>query len=328
MPAFAGVLAAPIYSVNPLWATNLIIAVFAVVVIGGMGSIMGSIVTGFALGVIEGLTKVFYPRGLGHRGLRDHGDRAADPAGWPVRKGGLMIGCQRTGSRSRWSRHRAAHGRADRGLPASLYPVFLMQVLCFALFACAFNLLIGYVGLLSFGHAAFFGMGAYVAALDDEVLGLDAASSAIIARRRRPAAVLGLVLGYLAIRRQGIYFAMITLALAQMVYFFCLEAPFTGGEDGIQPVPRGHLFGVIDLGNDMAMYCCRARRCSWSASCCPPHHPFAVRPGAEGDPRERAARHLARLPHRPLQADRLRAVGGARRRCRRHQGAGLPVSPR
>ena len=136
--------------------------------------------------------------------------------------------------------------------PYVLYPVFLMRVLCIALFACAFNLMIGYVGLLSFGHAAFFGMGAYVAAWTMKFWHVDAVVAILLGGAT--GAVLGLFLGYLAIRRSGIYFAMITLALAQMVYFFCLEAPFTGGEDGIQQVPRGHLFGVINLNDDMAMY--------------------------------------------------------------------------
>ena len=136
--------------------------------------------------------------------------------------------------------------------PFVLYPVFLMRVLTAALFACAFNLMIGYVGLLSFGQAAFFGMGSYLAAWAMKAWHVDAIVAIIIGGLT--GAVLGLVLGYLAIRRSGIYFAMITLALAQMVYFFCLEAPFTGGEDGIQQVPRGHLFGVINLNNDMAMY--------------------------------------------------------------------------
>jgi branched-chain amino acid transport system permease protein len=136
--------------------------------------------------------------------------------------------------------------------PYILYPVFLMRLLCVALFACAFNLMIGYVGLLSFGHAAFYGMGAYIAAWTMKFWHVDAAVAIIFGGLT--GAGLGLVLGYLAIRRSGIYFAMITLALAQMVYFFCLEAPFTGGEDGIQQVPRGHLFGFINLSNDMTMY--------------------------------------------------------------------------
>jgi branched-chain amino acid transport system permease protein len=137
-------------------------------------------------------------------------------------------------------------------LPFVLYPVFLMRVLCAALFACAFNLMLGYVGLLSFGHAAFYGMGSYIAAWTMKYWHIDAFFA--IALGGLTGAALGLVLGYLAIRRSGIYFAMITLALAQMVYFFCLQAPFTGGEDGIQQVPRGHLFGVINLNNDMNMY--------------------------------------------------------------------------
>ena len=156
-------------------------------------------------------------------------------------------------------------------LPAFVYPVFLMKALCFALFACAFNLLIGYVGLLSFGHALFFGWASYTAAhlakvgkitvplwvgswewftiplppLPPELAILGGAAVA---------AVLGLIVGSIAIRRQGIYFAMITLALAQMMYFFAVQAPFTHGEDGIQAVPRGKLFGFLNLGEQMIMY--------------------------------------------------------------------------
>lgn len=136
--------------------------------------------------------------------------------------------------------------------PLVAYPVFLMKVMCFALFACAFNLLIGYVGLLSFGHAMFFGIAAYTSAHAAKVWGFTPELAILFATVC--AALLGLVVGSLAIRRQGIYFAMITLALAQMVYFFSLQAPFTGGEDGIQAVPRGRLFGLIDLSNELAMY--------------------------------------------------------------------------
>ena len=136
--------------------------------------------------------------------------------------------------------------------PFFLYPVFLMKLLCFAIFACAFNLLIGYVGLTSFGHAAYFGMGGYIAAHSAKVWGLTPELSIIVGALL--AGVQGAIFGWIAIRRQGIYFAMITLALAQMIYFFCLQAPFTGGEDGIQAVPRGNLFGVISLANDMTMY--------------------------------------------------------------------------
>jgi branched-chain amino acid transport system permease protein len=136
--------------------------------------------------------------------------------------------------------------------PLFIYPVLMMKILCFALFACAFNLLIGYVGLLSFGHALYFGWASYVSAYVAKSWGLTP-ELAIIAGTLVGAG-LGLVAGAIAIRRQGIYFAMITLALAQMMYFFAIQAPFTGGEDGIQSVPRGHLFGLIDLSNPTAMY--------------------------------------------------------------------------
>jgi len=136
--------------------------------------------------------------------------------------------------------------------PFLLYPVFLMKLLCFALFAMAFNLLIGYVGLLSFGHAAYFGMGGYIAGHAAKAWGLTPELSIIAGGL--VAGLLGVAAGWLAIRRQGIYFAMITLALAQMVYFFCVQAPFTGGEDGIQAIPRGKLLGVIPLDPDMNMY--------------------------------------------------------------------------
>jgi branched-chain amino acid transport system permease protein len=137
-------------------------------------------------------------------------------------------------------------------LPFIAYPVFLMQALCFALFACAFNLLIGYVGLVSFGHALYFGWASYLAAYAAKVWALPPEVAILVGTAT--AAVLGIIAGGVAIRRQGIYFAMITLALAQMMYFFALRAPFTGGEDGIQSVPRGRLFGYFDLSNEMTMY--------------------------------------------------------------------------
>ena len=136
--------------------------------------------------------------------------------------------------------------------PAVIYPVFLMKVMCFALFASAFNLLLGYVGLLSFGHAMFLGMAGYTAAHAAKVWGLTP-ELAILAGVAA-SSTLGVLSGLIAIRRQGIYFAMITLALAQMIFFFCLQAPFTHGEDGIQAVPRGKLFGFIDLSDVKAMY--------------------------------------------------------------------------
>jgi branched-chain amino acid transport system permease protein len=136
--------------------------------------------------------------------------------------------------------------------PAFAYPVFLMKVLCFALFACAFNLLIGYVGLLSFGHALFFGWASYASAHAAKVWGFT--PELAILTGTATAAVLGIVVGAVAIRRQGIYFAMITLALAQMMFFFAVQAPFTHGEDGIQAVPRGRLFGLINLADQTNMY--------------------------------------------------------------------------
>jgi branched-chain amino acid transport system permease protein len=136
--------------------------------------------------------------------------------------------------------------------PSFAYPIFLMKALCFAVFACAFNLLIGYVGLLSFGHALFFGWASYVSAHAAKEWGVP--PELAIMAGTATGAVFGLVAGALAIRRQGIYFAMITLALAQMMYFFAIQAPFTHGEDGIQAVPRGKLFGFIDLADPMNMY--------------------------------------------------------------------------
>src|SRR4051812_23470435 len=136
--------------------------------------------------------------------------------------------------------------------PLVLYPVFLMKVMCFALFACAFNLLIGFGGLLSFGHAMFLGTAGYASAHAAKVWGFPPELAILCGTGA--AVLLGAVTGWLAIRRQGIYFAMITLALAQMLYFFYLQTPFTGGEDGIQAVPRGRLFGFIDLSSIWAMY--------------------------------------------------------------------------
>ncbi|MFA1623478.1 branched-chain amino acid ABC transporter permease [Rhizobium mongolense] len=136
--------------------------------------------------------------------------------------------------------------------PFFFYPIFLMKLLCFALFACAFNLLLGYTGLLSFGHATFFGGAAYFTAYTVKAWGVPPELGILIGVAG--AALLGLVMGYLAIRRQGIYFAMITLALSQMFFFFCLQAEFTEGEDGIQSVPRGYLFGLIDLNSSTSMY--------------------------------------------------------------------------
>lgn len=136
--------------------------------------------------------------------------------------------------------------------PFFVYPLFLMKALCFALFACAFNLLIGYVGLLSFGHAVFLGSAGYTSAYAAKSWGWP--PELAIVSGTAVAAALGVLIGALAIRSKGIYFANITLALAQMIYFFCVQAKFTGGEDGIQAVPRGVLLGVLDLRNVLSMY--------------------------------------------------------------------------
>jgi len=136
--------------------------------------------------------------------------------------------------------------------PFFIYPLFLMKALCFALFACAFNLLIGYVGLLSFGHAAFLGSAGYTSAYAAKAWGWPPELAILMGTAT--AAALGLAIGALAIRSKGIYFANITLALAQMVYFFCVQAKFTGGEDGIQAVPRGTFLGLLDLRSIMTMY--------------------------------------------------------------------------
>jgi branched-chain amino acid transport system permease protein len=261
LAALAGVMAAPIYQANAQMGADVIIVVFAVVVIGGMGSIMGAIVSGFALGLIEGLTKVFYPEAsttivfivmvlvllvrpaglFGNALLASHsqgaGSGALIQAKLPIKVFNAL-----------------AFGAAIFMLvaPAFIYPVFLMKVLCFALFAGAFNLLLGYGGMLSFGHAAFYGAASYVTAYCVKQFGFDPLAG--ILAGAAVSGVLGVLFGYLSIRRQGIYFSMITLSLAQMIYFFAVQAPFTGGDEGIQAVPRGNLFGVVSLANTTVMY--------------------------------------------------------------------------
>ena len=228
--------------------------------------------------------------------------------------------------------------------PLAVYPVFLMKVLCFALFACAFNLLVGYVGLLSFGHAMFFGFAAYVAGHLAKVgtvqlpIGIPflwrtwltiplpplTPELAILAGTL-VAALLGLIVGLIAIRRQGIYFAMVTLALAQMVYL-PVRAGAVHGRRGRHPgdPARAHA-GRSRRAQRLRLLLRRAGDLLRRLPRHLPHHPFAVRPGAQGDPRERGACDLAGLCGGPLQADRLRAVGGARRSRRRHQGHGVPA---
>ncbi|CAJ8585855.1 branched chain amino acid ABC transporter permease [Burkholderia pseudomallei] len=247
LAAFAGVLAAPVIQVSPLMGQPMIITVFAVVVIGGMGSILGSIVTGLMLGVVEGLTRVFYPEASATVVFVIMAIvlliRPAGLFGRFVRQGKMM-------------QRKALYGLLLLGLLVApfvgAYPVFVMKVLCFALFAAAFNLLIGFTGLLSFGHAMFLATAGYVTGYAMQSLGT--APELGVLAGTAAATLLGLVVGLFAIRRQGIYFAMITLAFAQMVYFIYLQAPFTHGEDGLQGVPRGRLFGLVDLSSDLALY--------------------------------------------------------------------------
>ncbi len=259
LAGLAGVLAAPIYQVSPLMGQNLIVTIFAVVVIGGMGSIFGAIVSGFVLGLLEGLTRVVYPEGSSvvvfifmalvllfkQQGLFGK----SSGHGAPLASAGER---HDTHVRSRELSVFIVLLALGLVAPFVLYPIFVMKVLCFALFACAYNLLFGYVGLLAFGHAAFFGGAAYVAAHAAKVWGLNPEVAILLGTAM--ATLLGGAIGWLAIKRQGLYFAMITLALAQIVYFYAIQAGWTKGEDGIQTGPRGMLFGVIDLNQPMAMY--------------------------------------------------------------------------
>jgi branched-chain amino acid transport system permease protein len=258
LAGLAGVMAAPIYQVSPQMGQSIIITIFAVVVIGGMGSIFGAIVSGLMLGLIEGLTKVFYPEasttvifvimtivlifrpaGLFGRETSVHtvADMSSGRAGSILENGRL------------WLLILAGIGAV---LPFVVYPIFGMKILCLALFACAYNLVFGYVGLLAFGHAAFYGTAAYVTAHAAVAWGLPPELSILLGVF--VSTIIGALFGWLAIRRQGLYFAMITLALAQVVYFYVVQSGWTHGEDGIQSVPRGTLFGVIDLSKTFNMY--------------------------------------------------------------------------
>jgi len=258
LAGLAGVMAAPIYQVSPQMGQNMVVVVFAVVVIGGMGSIFGAIISGLALGMIEGLTKVFYPQAASTViFLIMAVILIFRPAGLFGRDTAVHSGTDVVTARSDsilengrlWLIVLAVVGTI---VPFVIYPVFAMKVLCLALFAGAYNLIFGYVGLLAFGHAAFYGSSAYVAAHAAAVWGLPPELS--ILSGVAVATALGALFGWLAIRRAGLYFAMITLALAQIVYFYVLQAPWTHGEDGIQSVPRGRLFGLVDLNDPLAMY--------------------------------------------------------------------------
>lgn len=261
LAAFAGALSAPLFQVTSTMGQHLIIVIFAIVVIGGMGSIKGAIITGFALGICEGLVKFFYPPAAGltvfvlmvlvllvrPEGL--FGGGASAPIG--ATNGDI------TTSRIRYSRATVVATMAGiivlvALLPFLVYPLAAVNLLCMVLFAAAFNLLLGFVGLASFGHAAFFGLAAYTAAYSVKTWGFTAEAALILAMVF--ASLLGLAMGFLAIRRKGIYFAMITLALAEMFYFICLRVPLTGGDEGIQGVPPARLFGIVPLDAPIVKY--------------------------------------------------------------------------
>ena len=263
LAGLAGVFAAPIYNVSPTMGSNLIIVIFAVVVIGGMGSIKGAIITGYLLGLAEGLMRYYYPP-------------LSDTVVFIIMAGVLLIKPAGLFGKGVISQHSAAAMESRAGIEAKklraglswvllavsmaalvaapfvMYPVFLIKVLCFAVAASAVNLLLGYMGVLSFGHAMFFGFSAYVAGHLAKAWGMS--PELAILGATLASVVLGSIVGLIAIRLQGIYFAMSTLALAQMVYFFCLQVPFTNGEDGIQAIPRGVAFGVWDLKSDLSAY--------------------------------------------------------------------------
>jgi branched-chain amino acid transport system permease protein len=262
LAGLAGVFAAPIYNVSPTMGSNLIVIIFAVVVIGGMGSIKGAILTGYLLGLTEGLVRYYYPP------LSDTVVFIIMAAVLLIKPAGLFgkgviaqhAGTALGGPAPRLTRLRpplawvllALSLAGLAAAPFVVYPLFLIKVLCFAVAASAVNLLLGYMGVLSFGHAMFFGFSAYVAGHLAKAWGF--APEWAILGATLVSVVLGTVVGLVAIRMQGIYFAMCTLALAQLVYFFCLQAPFTGGEDGIQDIPRGVAFGVWDLKSDVSTY--------------------------------------------------------------------------
>ena len=258
LAGFAGVLAAPILQVNPTMGADILIVIFAVVVIGGLGSIKGAIIAGFAAGILEGLTKAFYPEAsttvvfllmalvliVYPTGLFGSKVQAAHTSV-------ALPTLSRDTPLVRWALF-GAMAAALIVAPLFAYPAFLMKAMTYGLFACAFNLMAGYGKLVSFGHAMFLGTAGYVTAYAAKMWGLPP-ELAILAGTGC-AALLGLVAGWLCTRSSGVYFAMISLAFAQMVYFVALQLPQTGGEDGIQSVPRGVLFGLFDLSNPTTLY--------------------------------------------------------------------------
>jgi branched-chain amino acid transport system permease protein len=266
LAGLAGGLAAPIYQVSPLMGSDILLVVFAIIVVGGMGSIRGTILSGYGLALIESVTQALYPQAANMAvfafmclvlAVRPKGLFGISV----VRRhqfSGIRLPLQRCGTaRSRSNVVRnclsvVGVAFAVVALPCIFYPIYLVKILCFAIFATSFNFLLGFAGIVSFGQAALFGTAAYVTAQGLKVWALP--PELALSLGVGAAVVLGLVMGALAIRRRGIYQAMITLAVAQMVYFAFLQADFVHGEDGIQAVPRGRLFGLVDLRDDRAVY--------------------------------------------------------------------------
>jgi len=312
-PHWAGVLAAPVIQITPLMGSNLIIVVFAVVVIGGMGSILGSILTGLALGLIEGLTKVFYPEAssivvfvimaivlmIRPAGLFGKENRWA-PRPTPTWRATASGRCTPASSLLlARAVHRAVPGVHDDGAVLRDLRV-RVQPAASASPGCSRS-----------GHAAYLGR----CGLRDRLAREGGASDAGASGARRHAGVRAVRPGDRVDRdpAPGHLLRDGHARDAQMIYFVFLQAPFTGGEDGLQGVPRGKLFGLLSLADDRVLYYVVLAVFRGGV---PVHHPdraFTVRPGAEGDPRERAACHFARLRRRPLQAARVRAVDHAGR---------------
>ncbi len=265
LAGFAGALAAPVYQVSPLMGADILLVIFAIIIVGGMGSIGGTLVASYCLALIESLTQAFYPQAassvifvfmcvvlmvrpqglFGLAMVKRHEFRAARLPG---------AASEAESARSRTGRL-VLYGAAAVVLlllPVVVYPIHLVKIACLAMFAASFNFLIGFVGIVSFGQAAFFGTAAYVTAHALAVWKLSPEIALLLGLAA--ALTLGLIMGALAIRRGGIYQAMITLAVAQMVYFVYVQAPFTHAEDGIQSVPRGVLLGLLDLRDDRTVY--------------------------------------------------------------------------
>lgn len=259
LAAFGGVLAAPVYQVSPIMGSSIIIIVFAVVVIGGMGSIKGAVASGFMLGFLEGLAKAIVPELSGVVFfLVMILVLMFKPAGLFGSKEGTYVGdvplAPREGAFDKGSKF---IGQALLALALivpflDIYTGFFMKAMTFALFASAYNLSLGYGAVFSFGHAGFFGAGVYAAAYALKFWGFTPELAILLGGA--VGALLGLGYGFIALRRQGFYFAMVTMGLAQMIFYFIEHSPYFGGEDGLRGIPSGLLFGLFDMNNTMVLY--------------------------------------------------------------------------